>query len=114
LSDFLVEPRRSEEALDQLRGRGHDVVALRIIGAGERDAAALPRRVRLHDAESGLERDVELTAAHRQRYAAAVDAHLAHLQTWCAARGIAFAPIDPGAGLADCLIHALPRAGILQ
>jgi uncharacterized protein (DUF58 family) len=114
LSDFLVEAGRAEQALDQLRGRGHDVVALRPIGAGERDAAALPRRVRLRDAESGQQRDVELTAAHREQYAAAVATHLATLHTWCAARGIAFAPVDPAAGLDDCLIHVLPRAGVLQ
>jgi uncharacterized protein (DUF58 family) len=114
LSDFLIEPRRAEQALDQLRGRGHDVVAIRLLGEQERGAAALPHRVRLRDAETGLERDVELTAAHRQRYAEAVDAHLTHLRTWCASRGIAFAAVDPGAGLADCLLHALPRAGVLQ
>ncbi|MEO8602000.1 MAG: DUF58 domain-containing protein [bacterium] len=114
LSDFLIEPPQAEQALDQLRGRGHDVVAIRLIGPEERHAAALPRRVRLRDAETGLERDVELTAAHRQQYAQAVEAHLAHLRTWCAKRGIAFAVIDPADGLAACLLHALPRAGVLQ
>jgi len=114
ISDFLVEPRRAEQALDQLRGRGHDVVALRPLGAHERDAEALPRRLRLRDAESGAERDVELTAAHRQRYAAAVAAHLAHLRDWCAGRGIAFAAVDPADGLAECFLRALPRAGVLQ
>jgi len=114
LSDFLIEPRHAEHALDQLRGRGHDVVAIRVIGAQERSADALPRRVRLRDAETGLERDVELSAAHRQSYREAVDAHLAHLRTWCASRGIAFAAVDPGAGLVDCLLQALPRAGVLR
>jgi uncharacterized protein (DUF58 family) len=114
ISDFLVEPARVEHALDQLRGRGHDVVALRPLGAMERDAAHLPRRVRLRDAETGVQRDVELTAAHRTRYAAAVTAHLAHLQQWCAGRGIACTALDPADGLADCLLHALPRVGVLQ
>ncbi|MDX2169924.1 MAG: DUF58 domain-containing protein [Deltaproteobacteria bacterium] len=114
ISDFLVDPSHAERAFDQLRGRGHDVVALRPLGALERDAAHLPRRVRLRDAESGLQRDVELSAAHRARYAAAMAAHVAHLRDWCAGRGIAFAAVDPAAGLSDCLLHALPRAGVLQ
>ncbi len=114
LSDFLVEPPRVEAALDQLRGRGHDVVALRPLGHQERDPASLPRRVRLRDAESGMARDVELTAAHRARYADAVAAHLAHLRDWCSSRGIAFAAVDPADGLADCLLQTLPRAGVLQ
>lgn len=114
ISDFLIEPARAEQGLDLLRGRGHDVVALRPLGAIERTAAHLPRRVRLRDAETGVQRDVELTAAHRARYTAAVTSHLAHLRDWCAGRGIAFTAVDPADGLADCLLHALPRVGVLQ
>jgi uncharacterized protein (DUF58 family) len=114
LSDFLVEPGIYQTALDRLRGRGYHVLALRIIGPHERDPSALPRQVRLRDAESGAERLVDLTAAHRARYARAVDDHLAQLRQWCAARAIGCAAADTSAGLEACLLAELPRAGLLQ
>ena len=114
LSDFLTEPVVAQRALDHLRGHGYDVVALRPLGAGERDASALPRRLRLRDVETGATRDVELDAAARRAYADTVSAHLQRLRTWCDGRGIAFAAPDTGAGLATCLLDDLPRAGVLQ
>jgi len=114
LSDFLVAPEVYERALDDLRGRGYDVAALRIIGAQERDPADLPRRVRLRDGETGAERDVELTVAHRRRYAEAVDAHLERLQQWCRGHGITYLAADSSAGLVPCLLRDLPRVGLLQ
>lgn len=114
LSDFLVEPSVYESALDHLRGRGYHVLALRVIGPHERDPDGLPRQVRLRDAETNVERLVDLTAAHRARYARAVAEHLAQLTRWCAARAIACSAADTGAGLETCLLADLPRAGFLQ
>src|SRR5512143_1102389 len=114
VSDVLVEPSVYEAALDELRGHRYDVAAIRVIGPRERDADALPRRVRLRDAETGVERNVELTAALRRRYAEAVDQHLARLRDWCAARAIVCATADTAAGLAGSLLTELPRAGLLQ
>jgi len=114
LSDFLLEARAAEGALDQLRGRGYDVVALRPIGPGERDASTLPRRLQLRDVETGTIRDVEMDAAGRHAYAAAVTAHLQHLKTWCEGRDVAFAAPDTAAGVAACLLADLPRIGVLQ
>jgi uncharacterized protein (DUF58 family) len=114
LSDFLVETNIYQVALDCLRGRGYHVLALRPIGRQERDPSALPRQVRLHDAESGVERLVDLTATHRARYVQAVDEHLAALRGWCAARDIGCATADTAAGLEHCLLADLPRAGFLQ
>jgi len=114
LSDFLVEPGTYERALDQLRGRGYHVLALRVIGRQERDPSALPRQVRLRDAETNSERLVDLTAAHRARYARAVEEHLAGLKRWCAARAIGYAVADTTGGIEACLLAELPRAGLLQ
>ncbi|MGD9763116.1 MAG: DUF58 domain-containing protein [Candidatus Binatia bacterium] len=114
LSDFLVPASTYERALDEMRARGYDIAALRIIGPHERDASDLPRRVRLRDAESGAERDVDLTVAHRQRYAEMVQNHLEQLARWCIRRGIAYHAADPGVGLSTCFLRDLPRAGLLQ
>jgi uncharacterized protein (DUF58 family) len=114
ISDFLVEPTSYERAFDQLRGRGHHVLALRVIGRAERDPSALPRQVRLRDAETGRERLLDLTPAHRADYARAVEEHLAALKRWCVARAIGYAVADTSAGLEACLLSDLPRAGLLQ
>jgi uncharacterized protein (DUF58 family) len=114
LSDFLVEPPIYERALDQLRGRGYHVVALRIIGPREQDASGLPRQARLHDAESGAERLIDLTAAHRDRYVRAVAEHLAQLKRWCETRAIGYATVDTARGIESCLLSDLPRAGVLH
>jgi uncharacterized protein (DUF58 family) len=114
LSDYLVEPSSYRTALDRLRGRGYHVLALRVIGPHERDPSALPRQVRVRDVESGAERLVDLTAAHRARYARAVDDHLAQLKQWCAARAIGYATADTASGLETCLLADLPRAGLLR
>jgi uncharacterized protein (DUF58 family) len=114
LSDFLVEPAVYESALDRLAARGYHVVALRVIGPHERDPRSLPRQVRLRDAETTVERLVDLTPAHRARYAHAVEEHLAQLTGWCAARAIACTAADTGAGIETCLLADLPRAGLLQ
>lgn len=114
LSDFLVAPDDYTVALDELRGQGYDVAAIRPIGPLERDASALPRRLRLRDAETGALRDVELTDALRRRYADAVAQHLDQLSDWCAARAIICAVADTAAGLTGSLLHELPRAGLLQ
>jgi uncharacterized protein (DUF58 family) len=114
LSDFLVERATYERALESLRGRRYDVLALRVIGPHERDPSALPRQVRLRDSETGTERLVDLTPAHRDRYARAVEEHLAALTRWCAARSIACASADTAAGIETCLLTDLPRAGLLQ
>lgn len=114
LSDFLVEPSIYEQAVEALRGRQYDVAAIRVIGAEERAPTAMRRNLRLRDAETGVVRDVELTSAAREQYAAAVDQHLARLRRWCAARAVACAIADTNAGLPHTLLTELPRAGLLQ
>ncbi len=114
LSDFLVPAADYEQALERLRARGCAVAALRIIGNQERDPDSLPRRVRLHDAETGAERVVTLTPANRARYAQALGEHLSGLKRWCDARAIGFAVPDTARGLETCLFDELPRAGLLH
>jgi uncharacterized protein (DUF58 family) len=114
LSDFLIEPHLYENALSGLRARGYHVVVVRVIGPQERDPAALPRQVRLRDAETGAARLIDLTPAHRARYARAVEDHLTQLTRWCATRAIACATADTAGGIEACLLADLPRAGVLQ
>lgn len=114
LSDFLVPKSDYEEGLERLRARKYGVAALRIIGRHERTPDSLPRRLRLHDAETGTERMIDLTDANRATYANAVQAHLTGLKEWCGSRAVTFAAIDTERGIEACLLDTLPRAGLLQ
>lgn len=114
LSDFLVPAPEYEHALEQLRARGCAVAAVRIIGEQERAPDSLPRRVRLHDSETGAERVVTLTAANRARYVRALSDHLDGLRHWCDARAITCAIPDTARGLDTALFDELPRAGLLH
>jgi uncharacterized protein (DUF58 family) len=114
VSDFLVPEDVYQRALESLLARGFGVAALRVIGPEERTPAALPRRVRLRDAETGAERILDLTLSQRERYGRALADHLAGLRRWCDARQVAFAVIDTASSLERCLFHELPRAGLLR
>jgi hypothetical protein len=114
ISDFLQPLPVCEAALSLLGGPLQAVAALRVIGPEERDPNRLPRRVLLHDVEAGSERMVTITAAHRQRYLQALDAHLQHLTRWCAQRRQAFVAVDTDRGLEHCLFELLPRSGVVH
>ena len=114
LSDFLVPAPIYQRALECLYARGYGVAAVRLLGPHERDPGGLPRRVRVRDVESGNERVVDLTEAHRLRYTEALQSHLTELRRWCEARAITYAVADTGEGIEPCLLSELPRVGLLQ
>jgi uncharacterized protein (DUF58 family) len=114
LSDFLTEPARYKAALRGLVGRGWTVVAVRLLGPGERDPSRLFRRGRLCDSETGVERVISLTPANRARYEGTLRNHLDALRTWCQRHEVFVAVMDPHAGLEHLLFHDLAGTGILR
>ena len=114
VSDFLTEANQYQAALQSLAGRGWTLGAVRLLGPGERDPSTLFRRGRLRDAETGAERVITLTAANRQRYEAALTAHLDELRAWCTRHEVYFAVVDPLAGLEHALFDDLPAAGMIR
>jgi uncharacterized protein (DUF58 family) len=114
LSDFLVPAPAYQAALERLRGGGHAVAAVRLLGPAERQPRADTRRVRIRDVESGRERHVELSAQALQAYAARLEEHTRALRDWCAGRSIPVAVADPSTPLEQCLLSDLPRAGLLH
>lgn len=114
LSDFLVPDDVYQRALGILSERGYGVTALRVIGPEELRPRNFPRRLRLHDVETGTERIIDLDETHRRRYEDAIDDHLARLKRWCEARSILFAALDTGSGVEAALFEELPRVGLLR
>lgn len=114
LSDFLVPADVYESALAALLGRGLGVVALRVIGQGERDPARLLGRLRLRDAETGEERAVDLDETNLALYRAALDEHHHALKGWCGSHGALYGMTDSEGGIETAVLRDLPRLGILQ
>jgi len=114
VSDFLVDPAEWRAALQELRGRGFDVAALRPLGDGEREPARLFRRGLLVDIEDGRQRAISLTPENLARYQAALRAHIQDLESECARGGALFAVCDTAAGLEHALFRQLPALGLLR
>lgn len=100
VSDFYSPPDGAAAALDALRVRGHDVIALHVLDPLERDLD-LPAPAVLEDLETGERRPV--TPAGRARYRALVDAHVAALARACGDRRIDY----------DCFITDRPLDDML-
>lgn len=100
ISDFYAPPEDVVPALDALRVRGHDVIALHVLDPLERDLD-LPAPVVLEDLETG-ER-LPVTPQGRDRYRALVDAHVAALARHCGDRRIDY----------DCFVSDRPLDDML-
>lgn len=100
VSDFYTPPEAAAVALDALRMRGHDVIALHVLDPLERDLD-LPAPEVLEDLETG-ER-LPVTPQARAGYRALVDAHVAALARACGDRRIDY----------DCFVTDRPLDDLL-
>jgi hypothetical protein len=114
LSDFLMEPALYEAGLRKLVARRYAVTALRVIGPAERDPAALFRRGRLTDVETGRQRLITLSQDNLARYHQALTTHLEQLQDFCHRSEIVYATIDTASGLEHTLFREFPALGLLR
>lgn len=85
ISDFYLDPKQAVLALDELRVRGHDVIALHILDPMERDLA-LGGPAILEDLESGKRLPVSPTS--QSEYKQLVEQHIAALQLDLGSRAI--------------------------
>ncbi len=100
ISDFYAPPQAAAVALDALRVRGHDVIALHVLDPLERDLD-LPAPAVLEDLETG-ER-LPVTPQGRAQYRALVDAHVEALARACGDRRIDY----------DCFVTDRPLDDML-
>lgn len=100
ISDFYAAPEDAATALDALRLRGHDVIALHVLDPMECDLALSAPSV-LEDLETG-ER-LPVTPHGRAAYRALVDRHVAALSRACGERRIDY----------DCFVTDRPLDDVL-
>jgi uncharacterized protein (DUF58 family) len=92
VSDFL-DPDGAEAGLKILRTLGHDVFAVHVTSARDRDAGALGE-VRVVDAETGELRDIDVTPRLALAYAQAWEAHAEALLHFCGRYDIGYVRAD--------------------
>ena len=84
ISDFYEEPDTIAAALDELRIRGHDVIALHILDPLERDLDLAGAYV-FEDLETGEHMPVA-PAASRSEYTRLIEQHIDSLKRRCGSR----------------------------
>ncbi len=113
ISDFLMAPSQYEPTLGELVARQFTLAVVRLLGPAERDPGQYFKRVEIIDAEAGAKRWITLDERNRERYATALDQHLADLSDTCRRVGALFSTSDPAGGLENCVFGDLSRIGLV-
>ncbi len=114
ISDFLVSPGDYEEGLSRLRGIGHEVKVLHVMGDRESTGNYPPGNYRVRDCESGELRDVVFGLASAAACRRRVADHAAGLSGFCSRNGIVYAPAFGASRLDDIIAHEFPRLGVIN
>ncbi len=111
LSDFL-EAEGADIGLKILRTLGHDVFAIHIASAADRDPGAFGD-VRFVDAETGELRELEVTPKLADAYGRAWDAHALELQRFCGRYGIGYVRADAERPFEEIVLKAFRQGRFL-
>jgi uncharacterized protein (DUF58 family) len=111
ISDFL-DPGGFEAGLKTLRTLGHDVFAIQITSARDRDPGALGE-LRVVDAETGERRDVDVTPRLAAAYAQAWEAHASELQSFCGRYDIGYVRADAERPFEEIVLKAFRQGRFL-
>jgi uncharacterized protein (DUF58 family) len=114
ISDFLVSPGDYEEGLSRLRGIGHEVKVLHVMGDRESTGNYPPGNYRVRDCESGELRDVVFGLASAAACRRRVADHAAGLSGFCSRNGIVYAPAFGASRLDEIIAHEFPRLGVIN
>jgi uncharacterized protein (DUF58 family) len=112
ISDFM-DPGGFEAGLKILRTLGHDVFAVHVASAADRDPATLGD-VRFVDAETGELRDVDVTPRLAAAYAGAWEAHATDLQRFCGRYGMGYVRADAERPFEDIVLQAFRQGRFLE
>lgn len=109
LTDALMEPDSLSLPLGYLRGRGHEVVVIRVLDPREIDFT-LPASTLLRDMETGKQIYVDPAVAKRS-YDERFAAHRARLTELCHTRGVRLSTIATDQPLEDALFDLVSHMG---
>lgn len=111
ISDFL-DADGCEVGLKILRTLGHDVFAVHIVSAADRDASSFGE-VRFVDAETGERRDIEVTPRLAAAYHAAWQAHTDAIEHFCGRYDIGYVRADAERPFDEIILQAFRQGRFL-
>lgn len=112
ISDFLTEPQSLLQPLGYLRGRGHELLLIRVLEKSEIDLS-LERSSMLQDMETGREIYVDPDAT-RAEYRRRFDAHEAQLLAICHRRSARLITVTIDQPLDIALLELIRSSGSLS
>jgi uncharacterized protein (DUF58 family) len=111
ISDFL-DADGCEVGLKILRTLGHDVFAVHVVAAADRDTSSFGD-VRFVDAESGDRRDIEVTPRLAAAYHAAWQAHTDAIEQFCGRYDIGYVRADAERPFEDIILQTFRQGRFL-
>jgi uncharacterized protein (DUF58 family) len=111
ISDFLDEAG-CEAGLKILRTLGHDVFAVHVASAADRDASSFGD-VRFVDAETGERRDIEVTPRLAAAYHDAWEAHTSAIEHFCGRYDIGYVRADAERPFEEIILQAFRQGRFL-
>jgi uncharacterized protein (DUF58 family) len=111
ISDFM-DPGGFEAGLKILRTLGHDVFVVHVASETDRDPATLGD-VRFVDAETGDERELDVTPRLATAYVRAWEAHATELRHFCGRYGVGYVRADAGRPFEEIVLQAFRRGRLL-
>jgi uncharacterized protein (DUF58 family) len=109
VSDLLLPVESLQQPLGYLRGRGHEVLVLRVLDRSELELS-LPRAAMLRDLETGKELYVDPEAA-RAEYRRRFDEHQSQLTDVCHRKSVRFSTVVTDQPLDNALFELLHSLG---
>jgi uncharacterized protein (DUF58 family) len=114
VSDFMVNAGDYEDALSRLIAVRHEVKAIQVLGERESTGSFPPGLYKLHDVESGSNRDFALGATTIAAYRAKLESLVGQLKSFCADHGIKYAAAFGAGRLDEIVTREFPRLGVVR
>src|SRR4029453_8731417 len=111
ISDFYEDPTKILDAFAQLRGRGHDLIAMHILDTAELEFP-YDGATSFEDIETG-ERIPVIPEYLRDQYRTMIRAHTERIEKLCGGAGVVYGLFEPSMPVDYALFAFLPRGQFL-
>jgi uncharacterized protein (DUF58 family) len=109
----LFSPAGFRDGLNQLQGRGFEIVVLHVLAPDEIDPP-LAGDLRLIDIETGVPQDVTLDNALRDLYRKKVSAWCHDIEAYCLKRGLHYVAVSTAVDWDEMVLHHFRQRGLIK
>lgn len=114
ISDFLVSAAEYGDAIGRLRGAGHELKVIHVLGEREANGDYPPGNYRLRDSESGELCEVTLGPAAAEGCRRRAERLAGEVAAFCAAHGIVYARAFGARHFEQIVMREFPRLGVMR